>query len=68
METENNGWGESTVATAYVYERVRAILETSNPLDDEDDAVYYLSRFLDELAHNYKVDTGRFIAEVTNDE
>ena len=68
METETNGWGESTVATAYVYERVRAILETSNPLDDEDDAVYYLSRFLDELAHNYKVDTGRLIAEVTNDQ
>lgn len=65
METENNGWGESTVATAYVYERVRDILETSNPLDEEDDAVYYLSRFLDELAHNYKVDTGRLIAEVT---
>ena len=68
MKTETNGWGESTVATAYVYERVRAILETSNPLDDEDDAVYYLSRFLDELAHNYKVDTGRLIAEVTNDQ
>jgi len=63
MKTENNGWGESSVATAYVYERVRAILETSNPLDEEDDAVYYLSRFLDELAHNYKVDTGRSIEE-----
>tara|TARA_R110000744_G_C19041330_1_gene526701 strand:- start:386 stop:565 length:180 start_codon:yes stop_codon:yes gene_type:complete len=56
MSIETNGWGESSVATKYVYERLHHVL-------DNRDMAFELSRFLDELAHNYKVDTGRLIGE-----
>ena len=46
----------SSVATKYMYERVHGIL-------DGNDMAFELSRLLDELAHNYKVDTGRLIGE-----
>jgi hypothetical protein len=52
----NNGFGNSSVATQYIYERVHSIL-------DGKDMAFELSRLLDELAHNYKVDTGRLIGE-----
>jgi len=58
MKTETNGWGDSMIATKYVYHRVHAILDS-----DEDDMAYLLSRFMDELAHNYKVDTEKLIGE-----
>ena len=51
-----NGWGNSSVATQYIYERVHDIL-------DGKDMAFELSRLLDELAHNYKTDTGRLIGE-----
>jgi hypothetical protein len=51
-----NGWGNSSVATQYIYERVYGIL-------DSKDMAFELSRLLDELAHNYKTDTGRLIGE-----
>ena len=53
-----NGWGNSSVATSYIYERVHAILDGSKK-----DMAFELSRLLDELAHNYKTDTGRLIGE-----
>jgi hypothetical protein len=52
----NNGFGNSSVATLYIYERVHGIL-------DSKDMAFELSRLLDELAHNYKVDTGKLIGE-----
>ena len=53
-----NGWGNSSVATQYIYERVHGILDGSKK-----DMAFELSRLLDELAHNYKTDTGRLIGE-----
>jgi len=53
-----NGWGNSSVATQYIYERVHGILDGK-----QKDMAFELSRLLDELAHNYKVDTGRLIGE-----
>ena len=65
---ETNGWGDSTVATAYVYERIHDILNITEP-----EEVSYaglcslyssrLSRFSDELANNFYVDTGVKIGE-----
>jgi len=54
----NNGFGNSSVATQYIYQRVWDILDGSKK-----DMAADLSRLLDELAHNYKVDTGRLIGE-----
>ena len=51
---ETNGWGNSTVATAYVYERIHDILDITEP----EEVSEALSRFHDELAHNFYVDTG----------
>jgi hypothetical protein len=51
-----NGWGNSSVATQYIYERVHGILDGK-----QKDMAFELSRLLDELAHNYKVDTGKLI-------
>ena len=53
-----NGWENSSVATQYIYERVHGILDGSKK-----DMAFELSRLLDELAHNYKVDTGKLIGE-----
>jgi len=53
-----NGWGNSSVATKYMYERVWSILDGSKK-----DMSKELSELLRELAHNYKVDTGRLIGE-----
>jgi len=53
----------STVATKYVYERVQGIFNEVDELEVE----YQLHRFLDELAHNYKVDTGELL-EVEEEE
>lgn len=55
----NNGFGNSSVATQYIYERVHGILDGRVA-----DMPHELSRLLDELAHNYKVDTGKLIGEV----
>lgn len=49
----------SRVDTIYMYERVREIL-------DMEDLAYGLSRLHDELAHNFYVDTGRKVGEVSN--
>jgi hypothetical protein len=51
-----NGWGNSTVSTKYIYQRVAAILDMP-----EGDAAYHLSRLSDELARSYKTDTGSLI-------
>ena len=47
---------QSTIPIKYVYERVYDILD-----NDNQDMSYMLSRFLDELALNYKTDTGKTI-------
>jgi hypothetical protein len=49
-------WGNSKVATKYIYQRVHNMLDMS-----EREVSYHLSRLLDELAHNYEVDTGEKI-------
>jgi hypothetical protein len=52
-------WGDSTVATKYVYERLHEIMDMEDDLDRD----YTLSRFMDELGRAYKADTGRLIGE-----
>ena len=59
MKTETNGWGDSMVATKYIYQRLGGIMD----MDNEDDITYHLSRLMDELALNYKVDTKKLIGE-----
>jgi hypothetical protein len=56
MKHETNGWGSSMIATKYVYQRVHDLLDADL---EGSDLCYELSRFMDELAHNYKVDTGK---------
>ena len=57
IEVNPTTWGDSKVATKYIYARIWDIL------DGPDDLAAELSRLMDELAHNYKVDTGRLIGE-----
>ena len=59
MKVETQGWGDSMVSTKYIYERIHDILD----MNDYADVAYSLSEFMDELAHNYKVDTGNLIGE-----
>ena len=54
-----NGWGNSSVATKYIYERIHDILDVKDVID----VSFELSRLMDELAHNYKTDTGRLVGE-----
>jgi hypothetical protein len=49
----------STVSTKYIYERIQEILD----MNDYADVAYSLSRLMDELAKNYKTDTGKLIGE-----
>jgi hypothetical protein len=58
MKIETNGWGDSMVATKYIYERVHGILDGRVM-----DMPHELSMFMVELALNYKVDTGNLIGE-----
>jgi len=59
-----NGWGDSIVATKYIYQRIHGILDM-----DQEDASYHLSRLMEELARNYKADTGNLIgAKNENDD
>ena len=57
MIDDNDGWGNSAVATKYIYERVKAILD----FHSQEDMAYHLSRLSDELARNYLIDTGNKI-------
>ena len=50
---------ESRVDVMYMYKRIKEILEC----EDLDSMAYVASRLSDELAHNYKVDTGRLIGQ-----
>ena len=59
MKTETQGWGDSMVATKYIYERINDILD----MNEYEDVAYSLSRLMDELANNYKTDTGKLIGE-----
>lgn len=59
MRLKTQGWGDSMVATKYIYQRIHGILD----MDSTDDMCYHLSRLIEELAHNYKVDTGKKIGE-----
>ena len=54
MEDEYNGWGASTVATAYMYQRIHDILNVENI----EEMPKELSELYRELAHNFHVDTG----------
>jgi hypothetical protein len=53
--TKGSYMKEPKVSIKYVYERIDDILRNSAFVDD---MPYKLSEFMDELAHNYKVDTG----------
>ena len=53
---------ESRVDVMYMYKRIKEILEC----EDLDSMAYVASRLSDELAHNYKVDTGRLIGQDMN--
>ena len=56
---EFNGWGCSTVATKYIYQRLQDILN----LESDEDVDYHLSRLSDELALVYFGDTNKKIGE-----
>ena len=56
---EFNGWGCSTVATKYIYQRLQDILN----LESDEDVDYHLSRLSDELARVYFGDTNKKIGE-----
>ena len=60
---ENKMTKESRVDVMYVYERIQDILDCK----DLDNMSYVASRFSDELAENYKVDTGRKIGQDLED-
>jgi len=53
-------WGHSTVATKYIYDIVYSFIDANLTKQQMD---WELSRFMDELAHNYKIDTGKRIGE-----
>lgn len=57
--TTTRGESMSKVSTKYIYERINDILD----MNEYEDVAYSLSRLMDELAHNYKVDTGKLIGE-----
>lgn len=59
MRANTSGWGGSMVSTKYMYERIYDILD----MQKQRDVNYHLSRLMEELAHNYKADTGRLIGE-----
>jgi hypothetical protein len=50
---------DSRVSTKYIYHQIHDILN----MNEYADVAYSLSRLMDELAHNYKVDTGKLIGE-----
>jgi hypothetical protein len=58
MKIETQGWGDSMVATKYIYQRIHGILDGRVM-----DMPHELSRLMDEMAHNYKVDAGKLIGE-----
>jgi len=57
IKEDAQGWGDSTVATKYVYTRIGDALNSK----DLDEMSQELSNLYSELAHNYKVDTGKLI-------
>jgi hypothetical protein len=59
MRAESNGYGDSWIATKYLWERINYIMTNCFDEDLEDQ----LFSLMDELAHNYTVDTGKKITE-----
>ena len=58
-KNKTSGWGDSTVATKYIYNRIGDALDT----ETEEQMAQQLSNLYSELAHNYKVDTGELIGQ-----
>ena len=54
MNDQSNGWGSSTVATAYIYERLHHILDS----ESNEVLLQELSGLSEELATNFHTDTG----------
>jgi len=54
MTDTTNGWGNSTVATAYIYERIHDILDN----EDTEVLIQELSNLSSELATAFHGDTG----------
>jgi hypothetical protein len=52
-----NKFGNSSVSTQYMYQRIKDILDVKQIID----VPFELSRLLDELAQVYKLDTDRLI-------
>jgi len=59
MKAETNGYGDSWVATGYIFARLKYILEHCKDKEMEEQLFY----FLGELSHNYEKDTGKLILE-----
>ena len=58
-KNKTSGWGDSTVATKYIYNRIGDALDA----ETEEQMAQQLSNLYSELAHNYKVDTGELIGQ-----
>ena len=58
-KNKTSGWGDSTVATKYIYNRIGDALDA----ETEEQMAQQLSNLYRELAHNYKVDTGELIGQ-----
>jgi hypothetical protein len=56
---QDNGYGDSLVATQYIYARIKYIME--NCFEEEMEDNFF--NLMDELAINYKKDTGKEITE-----
>ena len=77
MNHDNNGWGNSTVATKYIWQYVDTILDLGGDLDLQNATAErqldYMCRELSELslslARAYYADTGKKIAapEIADD-
>mgnify|MGYP003145819733 CR=1 FL=1 len=58
-KNKTSGWGDSTVSTKYIYNRIGDALDA----ETEEQMAQQLSNLYRELAHNYKVDTGELIGQ-----
>lgn len=65
MKKETQGWGSSMVATKYIYQRIEEILKPRSQWTNGNNysTDYQLSRLLDELSHNYFIDTNERITK-----
>lgn len=64
MKKETQGWGSSMVATKYIYQRIEEILKPRSQWTNDNYSTHYqLNRLLNELSHNYFIDTNERITK-----